>query len=157
MPRRDKAIREVFYVAVDCSDRRLAEAVLRTAGRQDVWEAEFTPEALRFLLLVAETVASSIWEDEDRRVHVPTRVRAVARELMYSVERLDAPGILLAINPHARIPKMNVATIAELHRLARRAIEEELPTLVGHIFRQMVDYELIEDISKTAAPRSGEG
>jgi hypothetical protein len=48
-----------------------------------------------------------------------SRIESIVRNALNYCPRLMAPGILLALNPNARLPKAETASIFQLHQVAR--------------------------------------
>src|SRR5262245_7663862 len=99
----DEAITATFRCERTADLETVAREVLGMAGRRE-WVQDFAPGATTYLVKVAEEIAA-VRTGEDRRVDVPKRIEQVVRYLSEWIPRLCAPGILLALNPKARIDK----------------------------------------------------
>ena len=145
----DAAVCEIFGCNPHDSALDVARKVLYK-GRDEFWidEDDFAAGAIPFLVTLAAEIAIAI-HPEDRNINVPKRIESIVRNAANYCPRLMAPGILLAVNPKARLPKAETASIVHLHKLARLQILAELAPFVSTIFRELVDYGHIKDSSRT--------
>jgi hypothetical protein len=142
----DRAVCNGFGVSVFEEKRHLAQRVLEMGGRQDGWDAELSSDAVDFLCALAGRLSELLWND-DKRVDVPSRANLEARQALYDVTRVSAPGVLLAIAPWTRLP---AGTIGDLHRASRPKVATALVPFIGRILRTWCEDELLVDIGKRA-------
>jgi hypothetical protein len=131
-----------FAVWAESTPVELARAVLQRAGREHAWDEEVPDVGVGFLCTLAERLAEILWKD-DRRVDVRSRAVQEAKEALYGVDRMRAPGVLFTIAPWTRIP---AGTIADLHRACRPKLAEALIPFIGRILRSWCEEERLTDI-----------
>lgn len=140
-----RALTEGFGSRAEEGGRPLAEEVLERGGLKDAWNADLTEPTIAFLGGVAHRLSELLWDDVDRRIDIAGRAKTEGRELIYRVNRLDAPGILYAIAPWTELPR---GTIGDLHRACRPMVAAALVPFIGRVLKSWADRGIIEDIGK---------
>jgi hypothetical protein len=134
---------EVFDLSRDSSADDLIESVMRKAGRWDQFYSLGSDGRGLYAAIAREI--TELFLDGERRVHVIGKAKDITLRVCRDfLQRENAPGVLLALNPRTYLP---AGTIEQLHSAARVKAAEECVPVVARILRNLAEDEKLVDIS----------